>query len=164
MNTQNVIILIAAAVVVVALLFIFRSSGASRTSRIEPSKVQLGPIRHATLSEPLLARIREVQRVFSEVYPRSMEEWSEGFRRDFEPEQEVAIWEAMASAYSSFTTNRTLAFEAKREALGFLLQRSAGDEQSVLASAAPKHLTRPEVEQLVQSYSAAPQPVMVISK
>ncbi|MDA1303627.1 MAG: hypothetical protein O2999_04910 [Nitrospirae bacterium] len=162
MSTQNVIILVA--VVVVALLLIFGRSGSSRTSQVDPSKIQLGPIRHDTLSEPLLARIRELQRVFSEVYPRSMDEWSEGFRRDLEPEREVAIWEAMASAYSSFTTNRTLTFEAKREVLGFLLQRSAGDEQSVLASAAPKHLTRPEVEQLVRLYAAAPQPVRVISK
>ena len=70
----------------------------------------------------------------------------------------------MASGYAGFTTNRTLTFEAKRETLGFLLQRSASDEQSVLASAAPKHLTRPEVEQLVRLYAGAPQPVRVISK
>lgn len=162
MKTQNVIILIAVAVLV--LLLVFGSRGSSRTSQVDPSTIQPSPTRHDAISEPLLARIRELQRVFSEVYPLSMDEWSEGFRRDRDPEREVAIWEAMASAYSSFTTNRTLEFEAKREALGFLLQRSAGDEQSVLASAAPKHLTRPEVEQLVRLYAAAHQPVTVISR
>ena len=164
MNTQLIIILLAVIAVITALWLVFRRSGVSRTLQIDPSMLEIGPIRHDTLSESLIARIHELQPVFAEVYPRTMEEWIDGFKHDLRPEREVAIWEAMASAYSSFITNRTLTSDARHEVFGFLLQRSMDDKRSVLASAAPKHLTRPEVEELVSLYSAAPQPLIVIPK
>jgi hypothetical protein len=84
----------------------------------------------------------------------------DGFQRDVHPEPEVAIWEAMASAYQMFTGKRSLTLDAKREAFGLLLMRSAGDEPHTLASAKLQHLSRADAEELLRLYSAEPRPVL----
>jgi hypothetical protein len=148
-------------VVLVGVAWTFvRRPGLSRTESIRPSDIHLGPIRHQKLPEALEARIRRFEPVLAEVYPRTHDEWLEGFQRDADPEPEVAIWESMASAYQNFTAGRSLSPESRKEAFGLLLVRSAADEQQTLAGAKLQHLSRAEAEELLRSYSGAPQPVL----
>jgi hypothetical protein len=65
----------------------------------------------------------------------------------------------MAAAYQSFTQKHPLSLDAKREAFGMLLVRSAASEQQTLAGAKFQHLSRSDVEELLHLYSATPQPV-----
>jgi hypothetical protein len=139
---------------------VLRRSGLSRTESIRPSNIHLGPIRHQKLPQALEARIRKFEPVFAEVYPRTHDEWLDGFQRDADPEPEVAIWESMASAYQNFTARRLLSPEARKEAFGLLLVRSAADEQQTLAGAKLQHLSRVEAEELLRSYPGTPQPVL----
>ena len=153
---------ITVAVVVVAALafFLLRRSGVPRTQSVHTFDFKPGPIRHQKLSEALEARIRKFEPTFAEVYPRTHEEWLDGFQRDLDPEPEVAIWEAMASAYQTFTEKRSLSLDAKKEVLGLLLVRSAADEQRALSGTTLRHLSRADAEELLRSYAAAPQPVL----
>jgi hypothetical protein len=153
---QITLFLIAIAVVA---LFLVRKSRESDSQLVHPSDIQTGPFRHQHLSPELEGRIRKIEPIFAEVYPRTHEEWLDGFRRDVDPEAEVAIWESMASAYQSFTETRLLSLEAKKEAFGLLLIRSAGDEQRILSGAKLQHLHRGDAEELLRLYTAAPQPV-----
>ena len=137
-----------------------RKSGAPRSKSVRPSDIHLGPICHQKLSDGLEARIRKFEPIFAEVYPRTHEGWLDGFQRDVDPEPEVAIWEAMAYAYQSFTKKRSISLDAKKEAFGLLLVRSAGDEQHTLSGATLRHLSRADAEELLRLYSAAPQPVL----
>ena len=139
---------------------LLRRSGPSRPESIRPSDIHLGPILHQKLPEALEARIRKFEPVFAEVYPRTHDEWLEGFQRDADPEPEIAIWESMASAYQNFTAKRSLSPEARKEAFGLLLVRSAADEQQTLAGAKLRHLNPTDAEELLRSYSGAPQPVL----
>ena len=61
-----------------------------------------------------------MQSIFAEVFKRTHEEWLDGFRRDFNPESEIRLWEAMASAYQTFLGEHALSLPAKKEALGLL--------------------------------------------
>jgi hypothetical protein len=142
-------------------LLLFRQAGNSRRQQALASGLQPGPIRNTTLPNALVERIRRLKSVFAEVYPRSHAEWLDGFQRDAVPEREVAIWEAMGAAYTSFTRERSLSLDAKREVLGLLLVRSAADEQSTLANAKLRHLTRDDAQQLLRLYSTAPHPVQI---
>ena len=166
MRISRLHIVLAVAVTVLVALLLLRKSGQSRTQLIRASDLQFqpGPILHARLPEPLVARIRNFEPVFAEVYSRTHQEWLDGFQRDINPETEVAIWEAMAVAYQNFTRERALTPEAKGEAFGLLLVRSAADEQQTLSDAKLKHLTRADAEQLLRLYSAPPKPVVVNRK
>lgn len=125
------IIFVGAVVAAVAFFLLWRSP-ARRSQSVRPSDIRLGPIRHQKLSDALEARVRKLEPIFAEVYPRTHEGWLDGFQRDVEPEPEIAIWESMGAAYQTFTEKRSLSLEAKKEAFGLLLVRSAGDEQHTL--------------------------------
>jgi hypothetical protein len=147
-------------VVAAVAFFLLRRSPAHRTQSVRPSDIRLGPIRHEKLPDALEARIRKLEPIFAEVYPRTHEGWLDGFQRDVDPEREIAIWEAMGAAYQTFTEKRSPSLDAKKEAFGLLLVRSAGDEQHTLSGATLKHLSRAHAEELLHLYSAAPQPVL----
>ena len=151
-------------VIAVAGFLLSQQFGASPIQSVQPSDLQPAPIRHGTLSAELVARVKRIEPIFAEVYPRSHEEWLDDFKRDLDPEPEVAIWEAIASAYQTFTMRHTLSLDAKKEALGLLLVRSAADEQNTLSGAKLRYLSAAEAQELVRLYSATPQPVQILKK
>jgi len=120
--------------------------------------IQPGPIRHDQISDELDARIRRFAAVFAEVYPITHKEWLDGFQRDVVPENEVAIWEQMASAYSKFLAATDVDEAARKEAFGLLLVRSStADVQAQFSEL--KALTPDQAKTLLAHYEAAPKPV-----
>jgi hypothetical protein len=148
------------AVVVVAVLFLRRSETQAQTM-MPVADLQVGPIRHATLPAELEERIRRFEAVFSEVHPRSHEEWLDGFRRDLKPESEVVIWEAIASAYSNFVSENTLGSDARDEAFGLLLMRSMQTEEATISGMTLRHLSQDQAVKLIRSYSKTAKPIQV---
>lgn len=57
-----------------------------------------GPIRNE-LTPKQKARIKVIHEVFLEVFPATLEESFDDFRRDMHPDREIAIWESMAKTY-----------------------------------------------------------------
>lgn len=139
------------------------TSGDAKTQWIDPSKLEPGPIRHASLTEGQMARVQRVQKVFSEVDPSPIEKWVEDFRRDANPERELSLWESMATAYETFTTSRTLALAAKKEVFGVVLLRSGAPEEEVLKHLKLKILTEKDARDIMRLFSARPTPVTVVS-
>ena len=127
---------------------------------IDPNEIQLGPIRHERLSDDLDSRIRAFEEVFREVYPLSHEEWLDGFSRDVTPENEVVIWEDMASAYSRFLATTNLDVEARQEAFSLLLLRSstANIESNISGL---KVLTSEQAMLLLSYYESKPEPLKI---
>lgn len=123
-------------------------------------EIQFGPIRHSELPPTLIDRIRLLEKVFAEVYPITHEEWLDGFQRDQNPENEVAIWEDMATAYTKFTSENDLDFAAKREVFAIILVRSRNSDIDPQLSSL-QHLTIEEGKQLVALYRADPKPVTI---
>ena len=157
MNPFSIVVFIV--IIAVVAYALMHESGAFRPPPVGVEDIQQGPIRHSQLPDAQVERIRKMEPIFAEVYPRSHEEWLDGFQRDLDPEPEIVIWEAMAAAYQGYTGKRSLSKDAKLEVFGLLLVRSAGDEPSTLAGAKLKHLSRAEAEEVLHLYSAAPQPV-----
>jgi hypothetical protein len=132
-----------------------------RGAELPAPALQLGPIRHAVLPAALELRIRRFEAVFAEVYPRSHEEWLEGFRRDQHPESEVAIWEDIAFSYTKFLAKHELNAAARGEAFELLIVRSTSDAQTTLSHIKLKHLGEAQALELVQSFWTAPKPIQV---
>lgn len=156
--------LIALAVVVIAVAAIFVWRLAPRQSPYQAAKesleVQPSPIRHPELTAALIDRIRKLEETFAEVYPATLDEWLDGFKRDENPEREIAIWEQMASAYVQFLNTGEFNTSARREMLGLLLTRSSTtDIEPLLGNL--QYLTKDQARSLLALYDAAPQPVTV---
>lgn len=104
-----------------------------------------GPVRHHSLPPELVVRIESLAATLAEVDGRPASEWIKGFQIGQNPDSEVVAWEAVATAYVTFTRNRSLALDARQEVFALLLLRFFRDGQSVLGSFSPKHLTRADV-------------------
>ena len=129
---------------------------------VHPDQLKPGPIRHEALTEKQLERIRHFQAVFSEVDPTPVEKWIEDFRRDANPDREIAIWEGMAKPYEVFTASRNLSLEAKKEVYGVVLMRSGAPEDEVLQHLKLKTLTDQDAKKIMALFTAEPQPIRVV--
>lgn len=125
---------------------------------MKTGNIQPGPIRHTALSNDLDARIRKISVVFAEVYPITHEEWLDGFQRDTLPENEVAIWEHMASAYTKFLESNKVYVSERKEAFGLLLVRSGTTDMEPSFSEL-KVLTSEQARNVIAHYEAAPKPI-----
>jgi hypothetical protein len=131
------------------------------TEWAQPAQLKPGPIRHETLTEKLLERVRYLQSVFREVDPTPVEKWIEDFRRDANPDREIAIWEGMAKPYELFTASREMSLEAKKEAYGVVLMRSGALDDEVLKHLDLKTLTKQDAKQIMALFTTAPKPIRV---
>ncbi len=137
------------------------ASAANDTVWLDPAKLERGPVLHERLGEAQVARITRLQAAFAEVEPTPVEKWIDDFRRDRDPDGEIAIWEAMAGAYGTFTGARTLTLDQKKEAFGLLLLRSGASAEEALQRGAPAHLTREDAAALLALYREPPKPIGV---
>lgn len=122
------------------------------------AQLEQGPIRHGSLHPELIARIGSIARAFEEVNGQPTAEWVQDFQRDHIPEQEVAIWEELAAAFTVFIKDRSLTIEAKKEAFHLLLMRSMNDEQTVLNKAPLKHLGPADAVALLTAFDSVGRP------
>lgn len=138
------------------------SSGNKReTKTMKAEDMQMGPIRHDSLSVDQLERIKSIQATFAEVYPVSLEETITNFKRDLNPDKEIAIWMQMANAYRKFVTTSTPDSTKKKEAFELLLLRSMMPDDEAVKQARIKKLTDQEVNEILRYYGADPTPVTV---
>ncbi len=92
------------------------------------------------LTDGFYERVKALKAILDEVYPKSIEDWMQGFELDGNPERELLIMECMALTYRNFTDGRTLDMEAKEEIFQVTLQCSFGRTEEELLSKPRKFL------------------------
>jgi len=66
------------------------------------SRMRSGPIRHDSLSDELLAHIKNVHQQIGKYLGMNLEQFEIGFMREETPDTEVAIWKSIAMAWADF--------------------------------------------------------------
>jgi hypothetical protein len=97
-------------------------------------ELKVGPIRHRTLSDAMLARIRLINRVFADIIPQDEKKAIENFKRDADPERELRLWETMAAAFLKLTSARRLTITRRRAIVGDLLRLSMSSPSEFAAA------------------------------
>lgn len=119
---------------------------------IDPGQIQSGPSQHESLTDEQLARLRKIYNVFAEVDGQPIEVWIDNFKRDVDPDQELAVWEIMASAYSQYCDDRELSLEAKQEVYQVVLLRSMVSEDEVLQHLELEVLSVDDAREVMQGF------------
>ena len=70
---------------------------------VDSTQVKQAEIRHPPFDEEVRDYIRHIAETFAEHRDLSIEQWEEGFRRDRDPVQEIALWAYAAGVYNEFT-------------------------------------------------------------
>ena len=117
-----------------------------KPEKIDLSQLRPGPIRHETLPQELLDRIRAVHKLIGAHLNMSLEMFEIGFMRDAHPEREVAIWSSIAGAWvryhEQFTGERPLPNGDDKSLLGALIQISSGIDDPADLQVPPEIGTR----------------------
>jgi hypothetical protein len=79
-----------------------------------------GPIQHETLNAVQISRIRLIRACLLEVHPKTMAAWVDGFRRDQDPDYEIAWWEHLAACYLEFIALIDASAQQRQEAFSLL--------------------------------------------
>lgn len=120
---------------------------------IEVDKIQPGPTVHETLTDEQMAHIKALQKVFFEVDGQPVEQWVDNFKRDLNPDRELAIWERMATAYGDYCASREdLTIDVKKEVYKIVLLRSMAPPDEVLSRIELKHLSKDEAQDIMRGY------------
>jgi hypothetical protein len=126
----------------------------------EPKDAQLadlaplkpGPARHQGLSPNQMERIYKLRDTLADVEHSPIEKWVENFKRDANPDKELAIWERIADSYTRYCSKRPLSVEAKEDVFQLLLLRSMASEQEVLNHIKLKTLTVGEAKETLKEF------------
>jgi len=149
-------------------MFSCKTNDKSKNSNVETinaNDLTLSPVIHDTLNSNQIEKITEIQRVFSEVNPSSLEETITDFKRDRNPDNEIAIWLAMANAYEKFTSkNPSIDIDKKKEAYELILIRSMENEENAKAKANLKLLSAKEISEIFSYYELEAKPITVEQK
>ena len=66
---------------------------------VDADRIKIGPLRHQSLSEPLLKRVKAIHASIKHIYGGVLEQFEIDFMRDSNPEKEVAVWERIVVAF-----------------------------------------------------------------
>ena len=96
--------------------------------RVKVENLKPNPtFRHETLPAPLIERIKNFTGILAEVFDTPLQDVINEFRRDAQPEREVAIWEKIASSYQEVISRQpNLSLARKKEIFSDLLKKSMG--------------------------------------
>lgn len=93
-------------------------------------QLEQGPIRHRTLPEDFIRRVKAVKDILTEVDPSPLAEILDSFKRDAHPERELVIWEHIASTYELYVSHEGIEdVPTKTEIFSVLLELSTGKEE-----------------------------------
>lgn len=108
-------------------------------------------IRHAEFDEEVRDYIRRIQYAFEEHRTLTFEEWEEGFRRDANPEREIAFWSYAADIYTEFTKDEPDA-SRREDIYNCIVACMVTGPDAVWKVLRPEVLSRAEAEQLVNRF------------
>lgn len=119
---------------------------------VEASQLNPGPYQHPPFEGEMRRHIEQLTEDLTGVIPRSYEEWEDGFRRDQNPDQEVAGWIHLANILKAMSERHAYTQEEKMEGFKILVACFTGPEDSVRARSDPRLLPPEQVETMTRYF------------
>ncbi len=110
-----------------------------------------GEIKHPEFDEGIREYVRRIQAAFAEHRSLSFEEWEEGFRRDANPEKEIALWTHAANVYTAFAGNEPAA-DRRKDIYRCIMTCLTTGPDAVWKVLRPELLSQVEAEQVVNRF------------
>jgi len=123
-----------------------------QTQKVNAAELKPNEIQHEQLSEEQLRRIKKLHETFAEVDSSSLEKWIDNFKRDVNPDSEIAVWERIANAYTNYCSRRGLTLESKDDVFQALLLRSMTSDEEAVKTLKLKALSADEARKIMKAY------------
>jgi hypothetical protein len=110
---------------------------------------------HPPFGEVYRPWFERMSRTFAEVCPGSPEDWEDDFRRDRNPEREMALWDELARGYLHFTQGQDWDLGRKKELFQLLLSCLTEGAKYALRRVDLRHLSRARARDIVNHVTQA---------
>lgn len=163
MKTNTLILLAGLLLILVSIFLSYKKAQKNQSANtLDHKKILPGPIVHDELSEEQIKKITQIQAVFSDIYPISLQDTINNFKRDRNPDNEIRVWENMMHTYETFIAkNPEINVEKKSEVFKLILTRSMMDENKVRSQTEFKILNENEVNEILASYTLESKPIII---
>ncbi len=121
-----------------------------KIERVNPADLKSNSIQHEQLTEDQLQRVKKLHEIFAEVDKSSLEIWIDNFKRDMNPDKEIAVWERIAKAYTNYVSQKELSLEAKEDVFQTLLMGSMSSDEETIKSLKLKVLSQDEARKILK--------------
>jgi len=119
---------------------------------VDPKEVMPEETQRRPLSPEQTMAIADIQKTLIDVDILPLEEWLDGFRRDADPDREIAVWQRIAKVYSDFLKDRRVTADYKKEVFKVLVASSMMPREQVPQNANVKRLSAKEVIELMDRF------------
>lgn len=110
--------------------------GLSEGVAVGQDKVGFSGHRHGPFDDDIRAMLEGLRVTLAEVYPLSLDQWEDGFRRDAEPAREIALWLDLAGTYRRLVEEVFQHLESEHRAAIFrVLLAALTSEEAALETA-----------------------------
>ena len=118
---------------------------------VMPDQLQDGPIKHEPFDEEIRDYLRKIQTAFAEHRDLTIDEWEDGFRRDANPDRQIALWTHAANVYGQFTADEPSA-DRRRDVYRCIVACMTVSPDSVWSGLKPQSMNRNEAERIVACF------------
>jgi hypothetical protein len=117
-------------------------------------KTTKAPFCHPPLSEKMKHVIEEkIMEPLSEVRPLTLREWEDGFRRDLNAEEEIAVWCVIAERFKLFVESHQLSKAQRQEVFMVMLRcTQVPSREAFWETFQPQSITREHVEAAIAPF------------
>lgn len=126
--------------------------GESEPVYADSAALKLGDYQHETLPPELMNAITGIAGELSDVRPMTEEEWVDGFRRDANPEREVAGWQHLSRILRIVSDRHGYGIEQRREGFRILVACFTGPRDTVRNRSDPNLLPDDQIDCLIRYF------------
>lgn len=134
----------------------------SDTGKVEQVKTEVSapqvtsPVNNNQLSPKQLENIKTIHATFSKVYPISLHETTQNFKRDQNPDREIQIWMKMVETYKSLTkSGKYPAIEQQEEVFSVLLASTMMPLTKIKADVELNFLSDKEITNIYEQFMSS---------
>jgi len=115
------------------------------------NQLKQNSFQHPPFEGELKQKISNIQKSLESVNSQTYAEWEDGFRRDQNPESEIAIWEHIANVYLQFSKNYE-DIAAKKEIYRVAVLCSYSEPSVVLSQAKVRVISSKVAQEIITEY------------
>ena len=116
------------------------------------AQLRQGPYQHPAFEGASRAALESLAVDLEDVFPQSVEQWEDGFRRDRNPGREMAGWLHLAAILKVMTNNYNFSPAEKKECFSLLVACSNGTRDTVRHMADCRLLSEERIAQAVKYF------------
>jgi hypothetical protein len=117
------------------------------------SILPISKVKRESLPDEFRADLRKLREDVIEVFPQSIEQWEDVFKKEPNHEKELKIWKAMAGFYIDWITEHSINLLGKRrEVFQVILNCTMHPPESILKVVKREYMSKMETIRLIKAY------------